>query len=135
MIIAAPRVNGTLNFVESAAAETRAWVVTEAHNEMGVSFFRGTGQLGEKGVKNQNENDVCHKQRPTLRRPLMRPVPKSACKGTSALQMGSALALFRSGRAGRSMVPIHTPSVILPPVKCPTTPPFANMGLRERPQS
>lgn len=32
--------------------------------------------------------------------------------GRSALQIGSAVALFTSGQAGRGMVPTHTPSVI-----------------------
>lgn len=64
------------------------------------------------------------------------PFPKVSLQGgRSALQIGSALALFTSGQAGRGTVPTHTPSVIPPPpnLQPPTNPP--NLSSPKRPQS
>ncbi len=64
------------------------------------------------------------------------PFPKvSLQRGQSALQIGSALALFTSGQAGQGMVPTHTPSVILPPDKRPTPHLPPNLSLPKWPQS
>lgn len=98
-------------------SSSRAQVVTEAHNKGGGFFFskrsRSRFAKKKKGVKNQNENDICHQRRPALCQPLMRLFPKWACKRTNLhCKLAAHWPFSQVDRRAGGMVPTHTPSVI-----------------------
>lgn len=120
-----PMWKGALNFVFFFfppwnlmwQSSSRARVVTEAHNKGGGFFFskrsRSRFAKKKKGVKNQNENDICHQRRPALCQPLMRLFPKWACKKTNLhCKLAAHWPFSQVDRRAGGMVPTHTPSVI-----------------------
>lgn len=110
-------------------SSSRAQVVTEAHNKGGGFFFskrsRSRFAKKKKGVKNQNENDICHQRRPALCQPLMRLFPKWACKRTNLhCKLAAHWPFSQVDRRAGGMVPTHTPSVIhSTPRQTPNPPP------------
>lgn len=110
-------------------SSSRARVVTEAHNKGGGFFFskrsRSRFAKKKKGVKNQNENDICHQRRPALCQPLMRLFPKWACKRTDLhCKLAAHWPFSQVDRRAGGMVPTHTPSVIhSAPRQTPNPPP------------
>ena len=88
-------------------SRSRARVVTEAHNKGGgVSFLRGAGRGLQKKKKKGGQESKWEWHLPSAEDCFMpaidAPFPKvSLQEDRSALQIGSALALFTSGQAGR----------------------------------